>query len=82
MEEYTCNNCEGTGIKPYKDYDFKIPCPKCGGKGKVDWLQNIMWNKNNIGKFESITIPLILHPYPKLIAEDIVGVDVKGKTND
>ena len=38
-----CSKCLGVGeMLPKKSHFGVIPCPKCNGKGKLDWIENIM----------------------------------------
>jgi hypothetical protein len=44
-QEYSCNKCDGTGM--YKIHHFdecKVLCPKCTGKGRLNWIDNIFKN--------------------------------------
>ncbi len=49
--EEICSRCEGTGRQTYwKMNDLiltTIMCSKCDGKGKLDWVKNVMGNTNN-----------------------------------
>ncbi|MCK5614849.1 hypothetical protein KAR91_73990 [Candidatus Pacearchaeota archaeon] len=38
-----CPECEGRRLK--KQGFFTLDCPQCSGKGKVDWVTNIMRTK-------------------------------------
>ena len=40
MDEFDCDKCRGTGGVPYRRIELINPCAYCGGKGKVDWIQN------------------------------------------
>ncbi len=47
--EMICNKCDGGGSFPKKFASVKDPhflnCPKCQGKGIVDWIENIVGSK-------------------------------------
>ena len=36
--EYICEECKGLGVTKKTRY---IGCEKCGGKGKLDWIEKI-----------------------------------------
>jgi DnaJ-class molecular chaperone len=44
--ELICNKCSGGGSYPQKFLEKEDPaynhCPKCNGKGTLDWIENIM----------------------------------------
>ena len=61
--EVICPVCKG---------ESKIFCFKCGGTGKIDWIDLCM-NRNIFGTF-TITLPKIRKMYPKLIAKELVSV--------
>ena len=59
--EVYCDRCEGTGeidIKNYKSVtryfkrNYKQICPKCNGKGKLDWIENVMGKKKEYSDFD------------------------------
>lgn len=89
--EEVCPKCKGTGNntdkKGHTSFDFI--CFRCRGTGKIDWVQKAM-GPQKWHPYDNITIPLIRHAYPKLLAEELVGVQpmpkpefVKGfKKND
>ena len=37
-----CNLCNGDGVDFSEDIAFPDTCPKCGGRGKVDWVEQIL----------------------------------------
>jgi len=39
--EIKCPDCDGDG-EVMGDYPFSETCPKCKGKGTLDWIENIM----------------------------------------
>lgn len=39
--EMVCDKCEGRGTS----WIYTTPCSKCQGKGKVDWIENIVGKK-------------------------------------
>ena len=44
----TCSRCKGRGwefIKIIKDITGRVPCTKCLGEGKLDWVENIVGKK-------------------------------------
>lgn len=43
FNEYTCPRCGGSGMDPVLDNGLWVNhCRKCIGKGKVDWVTNVM----------------------------------------
>ncbi len=49
---YFCSRCKGTGILDFKLYLVELfsivePCPKCGGLGSIDWIENIVGRKKD-----------------------------------
>ena len=52
-EKVKCSKCEGTGrvdrhyseVHEGKTLIFYRLCPKCGGDGKLDWIENIVGKK-------------------------------------
>ena len=69
--EVICPDCSGG-----KEIWF---CPRCLGTGKLDWLEMCMgksvdWVKMSKRPYTSITLPIVRHMYPKLIAEEIVSI--------
>jgi DnaJ-class molecular chaperone len=47
MVEFKCHACKGKGIKKiiYKGCDYKAICVICNGTGKLDWVENILYKK-------------------------------------
>ena len=45
---YECSTCHGGGISKNKSSCIRLleVCPRCSGSGKLDWVSNIMDNKN------------------------------------
>jgi RecJ-like exonuclease len=41
LGEKECPACEGTG-RIMSDYPYSETCPKCKGKGTLDWIENIV----------------------------------------
>ena len=39
--ELFCDKCEGTGRHKFKE-NYLLRCPKCRGKGVVDWISNVV----------------------------------------
>jgi hypothetical protein len=41
---YQCPDCKGTGIKEKTDHlsFWGVPCYRCGGTGKLDWVDYVM----------------------------------------
>ena len=83
--EEICPDCEGTGkacsgdCDEDKCYDNGVRlcidskrCVKCGGTGKLDWLEKIFGKKKTT--FEQIIFGLNRVHYPKLVAKDLVDV--------
>ena len=78
--EEICPVCKGTGNNQEEKShsSFTFICLRCRGTGKIDWVQKAMGiPKPN--PYDSITIPLIRHTYPKLIAEELVGIQPMPK---
>ena len=51
-----CYSCKGEGYKPSNNlvlYDF---CPKCKGKGRVDWITNVVSNQSSYMDQESVKL--------------------------
>ncbi len=48
--EVKCTVCKGIGGERYSYGVIVNPCPKCGGKGKV------YWNEEMMGKLKTINI--------------------------
>lgn len=40
--ELVCSLCNGWGKVYHKDDDGIFQCPRCKGRGKLDWVENIM----------------------------------------
>jgi len=38
---FKCPECDGDGFV-MTDYPYTGPCPKCKGRGSLDWVENIM----------------------------------------
>ena len=77
--EIICPRCDGSGTYPKKGAKLEDPyyrcCPKCGGTGKLDWVEMCMrGNKVGIWGQKVFNLPKIRKMYPKLIAKDIVSV--------
>jgi len=64
--EFICKKCEGTGrgVKLSTHYGMRkgtyAICPDCYGKGKLDWIENILGKKtmfhhnpNVAGRYEA-----------------------------
>lgn len=54
-------------------------CFRCGGTGKIDWVDLCMGKKTiwaSLGKnpCSTITLPIMRKMYPKLIAKELVSV--------
>ena len=41
-----CSCCEGKGYKPANNLVLYEFCPKCKGRGRVDWVTNIVSNQS------------------------------------
>ena len=54
--EIICSTCKGSGTHTINE---KFTCQRCYGKGKVDWIENI------IGK-KTIRAPFVYAPYMPL----------------
>lgn len=67
--EILCPECKG---------DNTWFCFRCGGTGKIDWVDLCMdRNKTTIfgqNPYKAITLPAIRQMYPKLIAKELVSV--------
>ena len=49
----TCSCCNGKGYRPANNLVLYEFCPKCKGKGRVDWVTNIVLNQSfNINNFD------------------------------
>lgn len=52
-QNYICKDCKGKGKKKirtsYQTY-IEIFCPKCNGKGYLDWVENIVGVKKNLNE--------------------------------
>ena len=52
--EIKCDKCKGTGYDltiPKQEYETgyyqkHYPCSKCWGKGKLDWIENVVGKRN------------------------------------
>lgn len=42
-----CSCCEGRGYKPTNNLVLYQFCPKCKGRGKVDWVTNIVADRDS-----------------------------------
>jgi hypothetical protein len=64
--EILCPECKG---------DNTWFCFRCGGTGKLDWVELCM-KKNGAAIWgqQTLTLPKIRKMYPKLIAKDLVSV--------
>jgi len=73
--EIKCLECKGTGNNPKAEENSSIDfiCFRCRGTGKLDWIELAM-GPRKIDPYDPITIPLIRHKYPQLIAKYIVEV--------
>lgn len=76
--EVICDKCKGRGtipkvVKPAGEIVTDIICRKCHGAGKLDWIELCMKKPVQLS-FTSITLPIIRHIYPKLIAKDLISV--------
>jgi len=40
--EYLCDKCNGRGSLPTRNPDVVTKCPKCHGKKKLDWIENVI----------------------------------------
>ena len=40
--EKVCSECDGDGGMGMGDYPYSDTCPKCKGKGTLDWIENIV----------------------------------------
>jgi len=45
--EELCSWCEGSGIRkiPGLQYNVLLPCRKCKGEGKIDWITKIIHHR-------------------------------------
>lgn len=75
LGEEICPDCKGSGnnSKAEENCSLDFICFRCRGTGKIDWVQKAM-GPQPINPYDSVTIPLVRHKYPKLIAEKIAGV--------
>ena len=44
--EVICDKCNGTGEKTYEGWGG-LPCDRCLGHGKLDWIENMMGKKRD-----------------------------------
>ena len=49
--EYICPKCKGSGLynnnyKPTENYFIAYECMYCKGEGVIDWITNVVGNKN------------------------------------
>lgn len=64
--EVICPECKG---------DNNWFCFRCGGTGKIDWVDLCMKrDKVVIRDQQPITLPLLTKMYPKLLAKELVSV--------
>lgn len=69
-EKMPCSKCNGNGTVEtllYSSKEFKIICPKCVGKRKIDWIQSITGIKLDV-------LELLLRLYKKFIPDNYVFV--------
>jgi hypothetical protein len=82
--EVICNKCEGGGSWPrlflVEEQAQYYRCPKCRGKGKLDWIYNITGVPSIYG--DLFTSPLRRNIYPLFIASEIVGVQPMNKPTE
>jgi len=74
--EVICPVCKGSGSNEKTNSNncsFHFICLRCNGTGKLDWISRAMAPKEP-NPYDSITIPLLRRHYPKLIAEELFGV--------
>lgn len=50
--EYICDKCNGRGNIPTRNPDVVIKCPKCFGKQKLDWIENVVGVTKLKGKID------------------------------
>jgi hypothetical protein len=82
--EVICSRCNG--YKFVIDHnrgtlltDYRILCEKCGGDGKLDWVENVVGKENHRFRiFDHLTIPQLLVPYPKLVIKDLISICPMG----
>jgi len=80
--EEICPKCKGTGNNPKAEENCSIDfiCFRCNGTGKIDWVTRAM-GERPIDPYDSVTIPLIRHAYPMLLAKTLVGVQPMPSPN-
>jgi len=53
--EIVCDKCSGTGRNQVKNnYIIRGTCPKCFGRGKLDWIENITGIKRFLFNFHDL----------------------------
>jgi len=56
--EVYCDECNGSGNRAkwdqIPDYKCYLPCNKCHGKGKLDWIENVVGKKRDKIKINMI----------------------------
>lgn len=73
--EIECPLCKGTGNNPKAEENWSLDfiCFRCRGTGKLDWIEVAM-GPRKIDPYDSITIPLVRHRYPQLLAKKLMPV--------
>jgi hypothetical protein len=68
--EVVCDKCHGNGKW----------CKKCGGDGKLDWVENIVGKRSNLVLFGSALFNEIASSLAKEIDEEIIKEILKEET--
>jgi len=55
-ETVVCSCCEGKGYKPANNLVLYEFCAKCKGKGRVDWVTNVIPNQSSYMDKESVDL--------------------------
>ena len=63
--KFTCKKCKGK--KRITTGAFYYNCPECGGKGYLDWIENIVGKQNIIEDFQN----KVAFELSKQMAEDL-----------
>lgn len=82
--EYLCDKCNGRGSLPTRNPDVVTKCPKCHGKKKLDWIENIIGvTKNKPEQLDVMKewVKVAANEFAKKVDEDIIH-DLLYGTND
>jgi DnaJ-class molecular chaperone len=83
--EYICDKCNGRGSLPTRNPDVVTKCPKCNGKKKLDWIENIVGVTKNKPKETDV-----IDQWTKVVAEqmaekldkDLIKTILSGQSTD